>query len=76
MINETYINKIEDYIKQREASGKAKVVTKGLLARNTKGGGMDIKAKADAIQTVGEYVYSLRQKRNELKAKREKNGNK
>lgn len=78
MINKIFVDKIEEYIKQRESTGKAKVSSKGLLApkKTNKANAMNQQTRKDAIQTVGEYVYALRQKRNELKAKRESNGSK
>ena len=78
MINQVFANKIEEYVKQKEANGTAKISAKGLLApkRNSKVSAKEQQTRKDAIQTVGEYVYTLRQKRNELKAKRESNGSK
>lgn len=78
MINTSYINKIEEYVKQREEKGSAKISTKGLLApkRKNKMGAKQQQVTNTAIKTVGEYVYALRQKRNELKDKRDTNGNK
>lgn len=69
-----YKKKIEDYISKKETSSKELDSARGLLA--PKGA---IKREAvkqlDAISSVGEFVFAIRQKRKELMKNRgTKNG--
>ena len=62
---DTYKKKIESYISKKDTSSKELDTARGLLA--PKGA---IKKEAvkqmDAIASVGEFVYAIRQKRKEL----------
>lgn len=60
-----YQDKIEEYIIQKEKSS-ARAPAKGLLAPLMKDKTMS-KQQRDAVSVVGDFVYALRKKRNELK---------
>ena len=67
----TYKKKIEAYIKQRESTASKGNDSKGLLSpKNPMNRGTP--EQKDAVATVGEFVYALRQKRTELKNKKNK----
>jgi hypothetical protein len=67
----TYKKKIEAYIKQKESTASKGNDSKGLLspkdpmARGTP-------TQTDAIATIGEFVYAIRQKRLEFQQKKNK----
>ena len=66
-----YKKKIEDYISKKESSTKELDSARGLLApKNVMN--KEVKQQQDMISNIGEFVYALRQKRNELKIKRGK----
>jgi hypothetical protein len=67
----TYKKKIEAYIKQKESTASKGNDSKGLLAPKTDMNRGTPEQK-DAVATVGEFVYALRQKRTELKNKKNK----
>jgi hypothetical protein len=67
----TYKKKIEAYIKQKESTASKGSDSKGLLSpKNAMNRGTP--EQKDAVATVGEFVYALRQKRTELKNKKNK----
>jgi hypothetical protein len=71
---ETYKKKLESYINKKNNSSKELDVARGLLA--PKGA---IKKEAvkqmDAIASVGNFIYEIRQKRKEIiENRRKKNG--
>ncbi len=67
----TYKKKIEAYIKEKESNASKASDSKGLLAPK---GPMSrgTPEQKDAVATIGEFVYALRQKRFELKNKKNK----
>lgn len=68
----TYKKKIEAYIKQKESTASKGNDSKGLLApKNPMSRGTSVE-QTDAISTIGEFVYALRQKRLEFKQKKNK----
>jgi hypothetical protein len=79
MINESFANKIEQYVKQKENKGNATASTRGLLSPKGQQSKMLKRTQPqnkDPIETIGEYVYALRQQRNKLKNSGGKNGSK
>lgn len=65
-----YNKKIEQYLAKKESSTKELDSARGLLApKNMKSA--EVKKQKDMIETVGEFVYALRQKRKEIVAQRE-----
>ena len=68
---ETYRKKIEAYVKDREGKSKNVESSKGLLS--PKNGMSKVTGdERDPVNTIGEFVYALRQKRNELQITRSK----
>lgn len=68
---ETYKKKIEDYINKKESTSKDLDSARGLLApknMSTK----EIKQQQDAMTSIGEFIFALRQKRKELKMQKGK----
>jgi hypothetical protein len=65
-----YKKKIEEYISKKESSKTELDSARGLLAPKTMN--KEVKQQQDMISNIGEFVYALRQKRNELKMKRGK----
>lgn len=65
-----YKKKIEEYISKKESSKTELDSARGLLAPKTMN--KEVKQQQDMISNIGEFVYALRQKRNELKIKRGK----
>lgn len=71
---ETYKTKLEAYIRKKDSSTKDLEAAKGLLAPKN-GLQKEAKQQLDAIASVGEFVYAIRQKRKEImKARGKKNG--
>jgi|APGre2960657373_1045057.scaffolds.fasta_scaffold02604_7 hypothetical protein len=68
-----YTKKVEEYLTKKETSSKALDSARGLLSPKTVREATT-KQQRDIIETVGEFVFALRKKRKELKAKRNKNG--
>lgn len=71
---QVYKKKIEDYINKKNNSAKDLDSARGLLA--PKGAvKKEVNKQMDAIASVGEFVYALRQKRKEiLNSRGKKNG--
>ena len=65
-----YKKKIEEYISKKESSKTELDSARGLLAPKTMN--KEVKQQQNMISNIGEFVYALRQKRNELKIKRGK----
>ena len=68
----TYKKKIEAYIKQKESTASKGNDSKGLLAPKNPMSRGTSPEQTDAIATIGEFVYALRQKRLEFKQKKNK----
>jgi hypothetical protein len=67
----TYKKKVEAYIKQKESTASKGNDSKGLLSpKNPMARGTP--DQKDAIATIGEFVYALRQKRQEFQQKNSK----
>jgi len=60
-----YKKKIEDYLRKKDTSSKELDTARGLLAPK---GAMKKEAaqQMDAIASVGEFIYAIRQKRKEI----------
>ncbi len=65
-----YKKKIEEYISKKESSKIELDSARGLLAPKTMN--KEVKQQQDMISNISEFIYALRQKRNELKIKRGK----
>jgi hypothetical protein len=65
-----YKKKIEEYISKKESSKTELDSARGLLAPKTMN--KEAKQQQDMISNISEFIYALRQKRNELKIKRGK----
>jgi|TARA_R110002126_G_scaffold189261_1_gene337536 hypothetical protein len=65
-----YKKKIEEYISKKESSKTELDSARGLLAPKTMN--KEVKQQQDMISNISEFIYALRQKRNELKIKRGK----
>jgi hypothetical protein len=65
-----YAKKIEKYLAKKESSSKDLESARGLLAPKTMKPA-EVKKQRDVIETVGEFVHALRQKRKEIVAQRE-----
>lgn len=71
----TYKKKIEAYLKQKETTSSKDNDSKGLLApKNPMNRGTP--EQKDAVATIGEFVYALRQKRLEFQQNKNKKGSK
>jgi hypothetical protein len=68
---ETYKKKIELYIKDREGKSKNVESSKGLLSPKS-GMSKGMGDETDPVNTIGEFVYALRKKRQELQITRSK----
>lgn len=69
----TYKKKIEAYIKNKEsAKPKEGEGAKGLLAPKTSMNRSAVTGDQDPIVNISEFIYALRQKRNEFKMKSSK----
>jgi predicted HNH restriction endonuclease len=66
---EIYEQKINEYVEKKQKSAP-KSTAKGLLAPSKASSKMD-KQTRDAVTVVGDFVYALRQKRMELKGKKD-----
>ena len=66
-----YKKKIEDYITKKEGSKKELDSARGLLAPKSTMNKV-VKQQQDMISNISEFVYALRQKRQEIKLKRSK----
>lgn len=66
-----YKKKIEDYITKKEGSKKELDSARGLLAPKSTMN-KEVKQQQDMISNISEFVYALRQKRQEIKLKRSK----
>ena len=64
-----YKKKVEEYVSKKSATSQGSDSAKGLLAPK---GMIEKEAgkQRDAIENVGEFVFALRQKRNEMKKQR------
>jgi hypothetical protein len=71
---DTYKKKLESYISKKDTSSKELDTARGLLA--PKGAvKKEVAKQMDAITSVGEFVYAIRQKRKEIiENRRKKNG--
>lgn len=67
MAIETYKKKIEDYIKNKDKKPSAES-SKGLLSPK-ESMSKPMGNEQDPVQTIGEFVYTIRQKRAELISK-------
>lgn len=65
-----YTKKIEQYLAKKDSSTKELDSARGLLAPKTMKSA-EIKKQKDMIETVGDFVHALRQKRKEIVAQRE-----
>jgi len=65
-----YKKKIEEYISKKESSKTELDSARGLLVPKTMN--KEAKQQQDMISNISEFIYALRQKRNELKIKRGK----
>lgn len=64
-----YEQKINEYVEKKQKSAP-KSTSKGLLAPSKSSSKMD-KQTRDAVTVIGDFVYALRQKRMELKGKKD-----
>lgn len=68
---DTYKKKIEDYINKKESTTRDLDSARGLLAPKNMSA-KEVKQQQDIVASIGEFVYALREKRNEIKAKKGK----
>lgn len=66
---QTYEDKINDYVEKKLKSAP-KSAAKGLLSPSKSSKARD-KQERDAVSVIGDFVYALRQKRMELKGKKD-----